>query len=52
MERCRRDDRRSSTIKGPQRQVACWLHDGDPGVAVPVELTSECERPAFDGAHS
>jgi peptide/nickel transport system ATP-binding protein len=39
MERCTNETPPLVEIQGTDRSVACWLHVGDPAVAVPVELS-------------
>jgi peptide/nickel transport system ATP-binding protein len=52
MARCREEDPHLMTLKGSERSVACWLHAGDPGVRVPVELTREVRTPNVHGGPS
>jgi peptide/nickel transport system ATP-binding protein len=49
MDHCRREEPPLSTLPGTRRQVACWLHDGGPGVRVPGELTRQVRASTLSG---
>jgi hypothetical protein len=44
MARCTNETPPLVEIEQSGRSVACWLHVGDPGVAVPVELSRSSPR--------
>jgi peptide/nickel transport system ATP-binding protein len=53
MSRCRVENPPLAALPGSERQVACWLHSGDPDVHVPVELTRQVRSiPESGGANS
>jgi peptide/nickel transport system ATP-binding protein len=49
MDHCRHEEPPLATLAGSRRQVACWLHDGGPGVHVPVELTKQVRSASHPG---